>query len=593
MSRRAHFLRPNHATRYPRRIVCLDTESHIEAVQGSEWHSFRVGCWSFDEIDNATLEPFRSFTGTSHSPEQFWADIAGLARSKAQLAVFALNVGYDVRISKALEVLPALGWTLTQYSIDGRHMWLRFAGPSGRSIVIRDLFSFVPASLETIGDALGMAKAPLPEQGAPLVDWVNRCQVDVQITRRAVLDVLQWLERSDMGTFRLTGAAQSQAAYRHRFMGSHRLLVHEDYEALALEREAAFTGRCEVWRHGEFRSKLTEWDFRAAYARIGLDCELPVELQARWAHPSVALVLAHTENGKRTLSRCTVTTEVPVVPCRHEGRICWPVGTFDTLLWDNELRLALDAGATVDLGETLVYRADAALAEWARWILNVLEGELELPALMRLMVKSWSRALIGRFALSFPLWRRWATAPHSSLEWVPFVDEDGSEGVLLHVGHDVFEKVGTVEPEQTIPAITSFVTAEARCRLWHVMIVAGLENVVYCDTDSVIVTPVGSKRLQAAEIDGLRVKAVYREARVLGPRALVLESRPRVSGMPKNSRRKRRDEYDGETWETLVGSIQSGRPANVVVSRRSFRLRESDKRRKHLGNGATEAYRVG
>ncbi len=467
-------------------------------------------------------------------------------------------------------------------------------------MTMRDLLSFLPGSLATIANLLDTEKFPLPEQSAAADDWEARVNRDVEITRAATLSLLHWLESEDMGTFRLTGAAQSEACYRHRFLAA-KLLVHDDDRTLDAEREAAYTGRCEVWQHGHFLEPLIEWDFRCAYARIARDELIPSSYRGRLYSPSLETVLKHVQAGKRILTTVQVSTSVPVVPLRDE-RTYWPVGTFTAHLWDNELQLALDNGAEVTVtGEALIYDASPVMREWGLWILSELEGpEPEAPPLIRLMLKGWSRSLIGRFALRYPTWALVAHSDDPRVEWTPYVDEDGESVVHLHVGHEIFERSGMTEAPSSIPSITSFITAEARCRLWRTMQAAGLEQVVYVDTDSLLVREVGSQRLKAATeaglFEGLRVKGRYLDCEIVAPRGVLLDGKPRVSGVPKNPRRRPgvpELHFDGETWEGLTSAIQAGRPNEVRVSQRPFKLSGSDRRRVHIEGGATAPYQVG
>lgn len=596
--RRAHYIRPNHANLYPRRIVCIDTEARIKSEGKRDRHTYRLGAASFDRISRETLESYSSERYLSYSPQGLWEWIDRHSRNREQIALFAVNLSYDLRLSRALEILPQLGWSLEAYSVDGRHVWLRWKREKA-SLTMRDLTSFLPATLETIAGTIDAEKYPLPDQEEGTDEaWEYRCTRDVDITRAAVLSLLHWLESSDMGTFRLTGAGQAEACFRHRFLPS-RLLVHEDEATLELERSAAYSGRCEVWRHGRIEELLTEWDYRHAYARIGRDCQLPSFYRGRLFSPSLQQVQDAVQTGQRILAKVQIQTSAPVAPLR-DRRIYWPVGSFSATLWDNELTLALDNGAQVTVEEAYSYDSEPVLRDWAVWILSELEGEGTVPPMIRLMLKAWSRSLIGRFALRYPSWQLVATAPDSRIEWTPGRDEDGSHYVHLHVGTDVFEREGMTEAPSSIPAITSFVTAEARCRLWRTMQAAGLEQVVYVDTDSLIVRRTGSRRLREATeaglFEGLRVKGTYREAEIVAPRGVLLDGKPRVSGVPKNPRRNHRAAglaFDGETWEGLTAAIQAGRPGEVIVTQRPFRLKGDDWRRLHLADGATAPYQTG
>src|SRR5438034_9942264 len=106
-----------------------------------------------------------------------------------------------------------------------------------------DLFSFLPRSLERLGREIGLDRVPLPDETSSTADWLIRCQIDVEMTREIVLRLLRWLEESNLGSFRMTGAAQGSAAFRHRFMRPKSILCHTDETAKDAQTRSGWTGR--------------------------------------------------------------------------------------------------------------------------------------------------------------------------------------------------------------------------------------------------------------------------------------------------------------------------------------------------------------
>ena len=586
-----HFIRPNEANRYPRRIVCLDTEARIRETRKYERQTFRLAVASFDLIDPATMEPRKSELTTVFEPEHLWEWITAKCKSKSRTVCFAHNLSYDLRISDGLRILHSLGWELTFLTLDTNRTVARFR-KRGASLLLVDLSSWFPAPLDRVGDRVGIKKVPLPSQTASETDWAKRCIRDVEITREAALRLLKWLESNDLGSFRLTGPAQAMAAYRHRFMPRNSMLVHRDPDALAAERRAVWAGRCEVWRHGEVKGKLYEWDYRLAYLTIARETYLPIRLRGVLEDPSVQNVL-RLSKSRCVLSDVTITTECPTVPTKSPDGICWPVGTFHTTLWDNELRLALTNGARCEVYKAWVYMRWPALTDWANWLLGLLANDgLPPDDLMRLMLKDWARSLVGRFGSRWPEWQKIAKLPDSKLELLPYLDkETGETGAYLQNGHDWFERSGYIEAPDSMPAVMGYIMAEARCRLWASMQAVGFENLVYVDTDSLVVNEAGNSML--AEVfpntkpENLISKAEYKRGLFLGPRQIQLNTELRVAGLPKSAIQKGPRSFEAVVWEGLPESIRSGHPSEVRIYRRHVTVKGSDKRRKHLPGGLT------
>ena len=164
-SRPWHFIRPNEANRYPRRIICFDTEARIRTNTKFERQTFRLAYASYDQLDGQTLEPIKSEQSAFFEPEHLWEWAAGKCKSKSRTIVFAHNLSYDMRISDALRILYGLGFELTFLTLDSNRTVARFKR-KGASLILVDLSSWFPATLEKVGGLLGIKKVPLPSQDA-------------------------------------------------------------------------------------------------------------------------------------------------------------------------------------------------------------------------------------------------------------------------------------------------------------------------------------------------------------------------------------------------------------------------------------------
>ena len=391
----------------------------------------------------------------------------------------------------------------------------------------------------------------------------------------------------------MTGPAQAMASFRHRFLETRSLLVHRDEEALRAERRAAWSGRCEVRRHGKVFGPIQEWDFELAYLNLAHDMELPVRLYATKARLSIPQLRQYSRRAC-ILADVTIETNHETVPTLVDSRTAWPVGSFRTTLWDNEILAAVDRGANVTVERAWFYRKHPVLRGWARWLLD----ELAKPPgvrdeLIALMHKNWARALVGRFGLRYPQWSQAATLPYSEVEYVPFYDIDtGEEGAYLQAGNQLLERCGLSESANSMPAIMGYIMAGARIRLLEAIEAAGENHVLYLDTDALLVDRIGGDNLAAwSDTEagrGLRLKSSYATATFKAPRAVKIGGEVRVAGMPKGAVRSGKDKYDVTIWEGMSQSLRMRRPGEVRLRNRSFELKAPDRRRIHLANGQTK-----
>lgn len=591
-SPRAHYVRHNAVTRLPRAYVYLDTETHRTRETRSEVQSFRIGVAAFDARRHDSHDWKERDWHTADAPADLWEWIVSRCRAKARTVLVAHNLAFDLRISDAFRILPELGWRCVFIRLDdGQASCIWKAG--NRTLVMVDSMSWTPLALERLGELVGIGKLELPDEDDSDEAWRARCVRDVEILADVWRRLMAWIELDDLGQWKPTGAGQSWQAFRHRFM-THQLLVHEDDEARDAERESTMTGRCEAWRHGTLDGgPFVEWDYITQYARIGVECSVPIKLAGELNSPTLANVLRMART-RAVLCQVEVTTDAPTLACRMESGISWPVGTFRTTVWENELELALANGATVTIERAWVYRRAPALAAFCGWVLAGLDPTTGNPdPIVRVALKHWSRSLIGRTAAQWSRWHPIGSSPTPNVSLGTCHDASTGESFrLLQLGCELSRADPHKENPDAMVSVMAWVMAEARVRLWGVMERAGFDHVVYVDTDSVIVDAIGDLELAEAALPGLRVKSVWQSLEVLGPRQIVPGGRLRASGVPRGSVLVAPHVWEGEVWSGLSRSLSTGEVDSVRVARRRFRLRGTDNRRRHLADGSTVPFEL-
>lgn len=595
---KTHYLRENLDNRLPRRHIFLDTEAEITYDPSRHEQSQAWLCGVARYMDADTRRSTPKLTDTDYvDPGSLWADVSTFTRPNSRTLLWAHNLAYDLRIAQTFDYLPQFGFSLQAIVLDGGHCWARFRDDGGRSLVMCDFASWASVPLARIADMVGMVQAPLPDDpGNDLPGAFERCRGDVRILHRAVSETLQWVEREKLGNFQITGAGQAWNAYRHRFL-TEKILVHNHPKVRADERRSIWAGRTEAWRHGTAPEPVFEFDLPRAYATIARDCALPTVYVGTLPRVSLRNFKEYSRS-RHLLSNVSIVTDSPIVPTHHDDRVVWPIGEFRTTLWDCEVHALLQAGASVRIHRTHVYTSTRCLRDWASWILESLLPESDgVTALQRRILKQWSRSLIGRFALQYRSWEPTGTSDESDLFLSKVVGPGEPKGAqLMQVGKDILELGGLTESENSLPQITGYITAMCRVRLWELMNVAGLDNLYYVDTDSLIVNATGANNLRIRmEQDGaygLVFKSEARKMEILGPRQITVDGELRYSGIPKRSKPVGDHEVTGEVWEGLGQALRHGRSDKVIVHERTFTLRGSDSRRIWNPDGTTGAVRL-
>jgi hypothetical protein len=588
---RSHYIRKNEQARIPNRYVILDTEALRERDKKGEtqtW-SLAVACFMMWDKEACMTKVVERYS----TPEDLWSAISCFTRPTKRTVLYAHNLNYDLRISQALSQLPRLGWTLRDIRLDGRGSWSKWSRDKA-SLVLCDSASIFPVPLATLAATLGMAKLKLPscKQRERLF---QRCEQDVNILADAITRYVNWLRCGSLGNWQMTGASQAWSHWRHSHY-SHQILVHNDEVALAAERAAMHAGRAEAWRWGrQSKGPFHEYDYENSYPRIARDSMLPTRLCGTVTRPSTGN-LDVLIRKYAVLADCEVTTDAPCVPAESGGRVVWPVGTFRTTLWDPEIRLLREADATIRVHRAWLYKREPALKEWAEWIISSLHdtsGNVE--PWQKLILKHWSRALIGRFGMRYRAWQKFATAKDSRIYTSELWNsETGDKTELMQIGADIFTLGELKEVDDGCPQVTGYIMSEARAKLWRAAMAIGEDNVVYMDTDSLIVNQAGHNEIQRRQgqvlFDGLRSKAKYRNLHIYGPRSYLADKRPFVSGMPRGSELVQGNEWRGEVWQGAGESLRMGNHERVVIRGTTFKLRYNSNRRYYCDDGRTVPY---
>ena len=325
ISTQPHYIKPNDSSRMPRRWIYLDTEARrtdYEDITEQEW---RLAVTCFDNRDNNAKKWRPSEWREWLDPYPLWEYVSNIARPKSRTIIVAHNVSYDVRISRALEILPRMGWELDIMGIGARNLTMTFRRDQA-SLVFTDFMAWVPSSLDKIGQMINLHKLEYPGDEATDAEMLAYCRRDVDILREANMDILNMLEDREMGNWQKTGAGMALSVWRHMHY-THKVLVHSDDGARELETVAAATGRCEAWRHGSVKGgPWYEFDLPMAYPYVARSAFLPTMLLGHDWHPTLeSLDKAGTD--VRVLISATVETDEPILPVNTETGWMWPTAS--------------------------------------------------------------------------------------------------------------------------------------------------------------------------------------------------------------------------------------------------------------------------
>lgn len=610
----AHYVKPAGKTTTPGLVISVDTETR--AIDRGSMRVEQLRVWDL----RADYRRHRRRQGevvqeAGSTAEELAETIDKVASTAESCWIYAHNVAFDMSVTRLPELLTGLGWELSpRFGLTRSGMWCvlhkgrraKHRSPAdiaaGRSrdgvswlhtITIADSGSIFPAPLEELAQHTGMIKPPLPDGDDSEEAWHERCRADTEILARLLLDFMDWWETADLGHWSVTGPALAMQSYRRTLTPKQLVIDHND-EIVDFERAAVYGGRRDVFQVGSLPAgRYGEIDYIAAYPTIAAECPLP----ARMACPVTDQHRQLAMRGKvplGMLAEVTITTDTPRWPCRVDGRVFYPVGTFRTVLASPDIQAAADAHALAAVHDGYLYTLSGHLRTWARWITRLARAaEGAVPGCVKVWAKAAGRYVIGKMAQ-----KGWSTQP-----WVG-EDTDGWSvtntiglssgitGTITGLAGQFYLSWQDKRGEHERPAILAFVEAHVRVRLGRVITSRYGPAVKQCDTDGIMVSYVQLRQLAAvkgrkwragqqipADISDvlehwnelsypltMREKTIFRQATVIGPQHVVLDGKPRFAGVPKGAWQTTEGKYmarlwPGITWQSRNGPVDGyGRP---------------------------------
>lgn len=607
-----HYLRPNDTVWTPPSVIFADTESYTEQRDGFELDRLRL--WAAHFLDRR--EPKRA------KPRDEWSDgdtqgeladwITHVTRNRETTWCYFHNLSYDATTTRLPAQLVARGWRINDAAIGGKAPWMRL-GLGKRVLTLADSWSWLPHALGLIGETVGERKPDLPGQDELRWVWLERCTADVRILERAILELMAWWDRHQLGKWTISGPSCGWNAYRHkqltreayrvietdegttvrrRKQASEAVTIDPTSDLVEQDRAAYHGGRRYVWSIGEHAAgPFTELDLVAAYPTVAATLPLP-----RGRHRSFTSMDVDTapldSDRWGVIAQAVVRTDVPRWPVRAHGGTWYPVGEFVTTLAGPDLAEARRLGCLVSIGPGQVHQLGWNMQPWAEWVLRVQSGaEPDTPAVARMAAKSWGRSVIGKWgARGF---ERIALGPAPGDGWgfEEGIDHATKQrGGMVDLAGQRFWVAQSGIAENGYPAIPAWVESHVRVRLNRVLEAIGPGALLQCDTDGLIVAErsIGTAAAhgglgmapsrsaagrfgwvldQVQELVAplvLRPKQRHDHVTVLGPQHLRGPGWRRYSGLPGMATEEQPNHFRAKLWPKLSWQLAHGTAEGYV-----------------------------
>ena len=509
MNRRPHKLRRNIRREFPRDWLFFDCETvpdegglpDIAHGLKSGWACY-VRLKSDMSIDHDNWFEF-------HTSKEFWDYAESRTRNGGNLHIVAHNIQFDILAVQGLIQLPLRGWEQKKMILSTNVFIAKFRRDR-RSITMFDSLQIFRFALKTLGEFVGIDKGEVDFDTVSDEDLSAYCMKDVLILREGMFKWLRFLRDNDLGNFRYTVSGQALNAFKHRFMAQD-VYIHTTAQAIDLERAAYRGGRTECFRLGQVPGPVHDLDVNSMYPYVMRENEYPVKL-IRYIKKASPWTLNNVLNKYCAIARVRIRVDKPAIGVKHR-RLIFPVGTFDVTLCTPELEWCLRQGVVLDVHELAIYEKAPVFRQYVDELYKLRRAYKASDDIVGdVNTKLLLNGLYGKFGQRIPKSEEVGESDPWDIYVHDFVSMRTHERFSMKSYGGKVYKVSQGEDEavDAFPAVAAHVTAYARLLLWGYMEKAGLEHVLYCDTDSIFVDDEGFELLNH-DIDSLRLGALKLE----------------------------------------------------------------------------------
>jgi len=341
------------------------------------------------------------------------------------------------------------------------------------------------------------------------------------------------------------------------------ICIHNNQEAVNLERASYKGGRVECFYIGE-KNDETHYvlDVNSLYPSVMLNNQFPI-CYSKILHKTTPDSLWASLATFGAVAKVYVNTDEPAYAIRRE-RTIFPIGKFWTVLTTPELKYAFARGHIVDVGDCVLYEQGDVFSTFVKRFYALRNdfrrvNNKQFEQFSKYMLNSF----YGKWGQKAEVWTKIGNCPNEPdrIEET-FNPATNKRSRLRYLLGEVFECTGYEESFNSFPAISAHVTAYGRLRLWELIKEAGIENVMYCDTDSLIVNEVGlcnlQSQIESTELGKLKLESVTENLTIRGLKDYSTATKDVLKGIRKNAVEIRAGVYRQEKWPSFRGTLRSG-----------------------------------
>ena len=527
----------------PRYMVFTDTETFLDEHQANDIHLFDLG-WVFvwDSTTEAVMKNVTTEFFCNHV--LYCCYFETLVTKYKSINIYGHNIFFDLQCSGFFEYFRGQGWQLDWLYDKGLIYILRIKKDNYKILIVSTT-NYFSCPLKDLGQMIGLEKQAIDFDRTTRVQLKRYCYRDTEIVMKAIWYYINFIKDNDLGTMALTKSSQALKAYRTRFMDK-KIYLHSEDQSFDLERKAYMGGRTEAFSIGV----IPGGDFLT----LDINSMYPFVMQ-KYRYPSKLVCMI--DGGKMEdytawlggygmIAEVDLDTPEPAFAVRYNKKLIFPTGQFRTFLCSEGLRYAVKNGYVKKFLRASLYLMDDLFSDYVNFFSGLRKKYHDDNNLvMEQLCKYMHNSLYGKFGQHDLITD--VTDDHSGEPYLHREIWDSVNGGWWSETH-LMNKIIMTHPggegSHSFPGVAAHITENARLELWNLIKRIGQENVIYCDTDSVIIrgrdlikikdsvnaTEMGCLKIQnrwgGLQIDGLKNYRTDTERHIKGIPASAVEITP-------------------------------------------------------------------
>ncbi len=574
-----HVLTRGRKQTQPQRVIFFDTETTWrEGKDGTQSHYLKLGWSCYVNYQNRKASKRERKWFYFEKQQAFHKWLLDLLRDGRTVYSIGSNVWFDIRITNIDYFLFGEGYICDRLYDEGLVTILRYSKGSS-SITFLAIQNFLRYSVEGLGELLGLPKLKVDFRKSSKAELKTYCKRDVEILVEAFTWYLDFITKRESGAFGITISQQAFSLYRSSFMRTP-IVIHTNEQAIQLERDGYYGGRTEPFYIGKVPEKVIhKIDINSLYPYVMQRYKFPRELLRYSDNMSLSACRKYLKcHG--IMARVRVKVTEPFLPVLIAGKTCFPIGEFDTVVATEAFKRLLEAGQIKQVLEAAIYDMAGLFCHYVEHY-NKLKEQFTKDGLKlgRATCKLLMNSLYGKFGQFQEDLLGVEPAEPTVVENMPLYGIDGSSAgrIVTYGGLRRWFGTDISNARNSFVAVAAHVTEYARLTLWDYICKAGLENVYYCDTDSLFINSVGYKRM-SRYIDETRLgffkyEGEVKECIIYGAKDYVLDGEHTCKGIRAEAEEIAKgvfEQYKFSSFRTFLSS-DINEPYKVVKIRKALK----------------------